>query len=91
MQTGAQTSTVSCDGQGLVPTFSFVPHIRPRIGAARVRRAGDPLGAGASSDVLRQRARCTACGHKGAILQRPSWADAVVGFMPFPVERDSSL
>jgi hypothetical protein len=38
-------------------------------------------------DVLRDflRARCTVCGHKGATLQRrPSWEDAVVGFMPFP-------
>ena len=43
-------------------------------------------GADTSSDKLRQWARCLACGHKGATLQRPSWADAVVGFMPFPVE-----
>jgi hypothetical protein len=49
-------------------------------------------GRDASSDVLRERARCTVCGHKGATLQRPSWADAVVGFMmPFPTEQRSSL
>jgi hypothetical protein len=30
--------------------------------------------AGASSDVLRERARCTVCGHKGATLQHPGWA-----------------
>jgi hypothetical protein len=28
-------------------------------------------GAGASSDVLRKRARCTACGNKGATIQHP--------------------
>ena len=33
-------------------------------------------GANASSDVLRRRARCTACGHKGATLQHPGWAGA---------------
>jgi hypothetical protein len=33
----------------------------------------------ASSDKLRQAARCTACGHKGARLQAPSWAGNVVG------------
>jgi hypothetical protein len=41
-------------------------------------------GVNASSDVLRQRARCTCCGHKGATLQHPDWAGANVGFMPFP-------
>jgi len=43
-------------------------------------------GADASSDVLRQRARCTACGHKGATLQHPGWGGADVGFLPFPVK-----
>ncbi len=41
-------------------------------------------GRDASSDVLRQRARRTACGPKGATLQRPSWGGADVGFLPFP-------
>jgi len=41
-------------------------------------------GATASSDVLRQRARCTACGNKGAALQHPSWEGEHVGFQPFP-------
>jgi hypothetical protein len=40
----------------------------------------------ASSDVLRQRARCTACGPKGATLKHPSWGGNSIGFMPFPVE-----
>ena len=43
-------------------------------------------GADASSNVLRQRARCTACGHKGATLQHPGWGGADVGFLPFPVK-----
>jgi len=43
-------------------------------------------GADASSDVLRQRARCTACGDKGATLQHPSWGGADVGFLPFSVK-----
>ena len=44
-------------------------------------------GADASSDVLPQRARCTACGRKGATLQRPSWVGIDVGFAPLPVDR----
>ena len=43
-------------------------------------------GESASSDVLRQCARCSRCGHKGATLQHPSWAGADVGYAPFPVE-----
>ncbi len=41
-------------------------------------------GVSASSDRLRQRVRCTACGGKGATIQRPGWAGADVGFQPFP-------
>jgi hypothetical protein len=41
-------------------------------------------GADASSDKLRQSARCTKCGHKGATLQHPSWAGEGIGFQPFP-------
>jgi hypothetical protein len=43
-------------------------------------------GADASSDVLRQRARRTVCGAKGATLQHPGWGGELVGFLPFPVE-----
>lgn len=43
-------------------------------------------GADASSDLLRQRARCTACGHKGASLQHPSWMNGHVGFAMFPIK-----
>lgn len=37
-----------------------------------------------STDRLRGCARCTRCGHKGAVIQRPSWVDLNVGFEPFP-------
>ena len=47
----------------------------------------DPLEPRTSSDVLRQRARCTACGNKGATIQHPSWGGADSGFLPFPAPR----
>ena len=40
-------------------------------------------GADASSDRLRQRARCSACGKKGATIQHPGWGGNDVGFLPF--------
>ena len=48
-------------------------------------------GAEASSDRLRQRARCTKCGHKGATLQHPGWAGTHIGFQPFPIEPSAGL
>jgi hypothetical protein len=45
------------------------------------------FGTDASSDVLRRRARCSRCGHKGASLRRPSWINGYVGIAPFPTER----
>jgi ribosomal protein S14 len=42
--------------------------------------------ADASSDVLRQRARCTRCGRRGAVLQHPSWLDIGREWAPFPVD-----
>ena len=36
------------------------------------------------SDVLRQRTRCTCCGHKGATIQHPGCGGADIGFVPFP-------
>jgi hypothetical protein len=42
-------------------------------------------GADAPGDTLRQRARCRACGNKGATIQRPTWGGDNVGFLPFPV------
>jgi hypothetical protein len=45
-------------------------------------------GSDASSDVLRQRTRCSKCGHKGGVkIQGPSWAGEHVGLTPFPVDR----
>jgi hypothetical protein len=55
-------------------------HYAPLECAVAVNRWGRD----ASSDVLRRRARCTACGHKGATLQRPSWGGTDVGFLPYP-------
>jgi hypothetical protein len=49
----------------------------PRSGRACAVR--DPLGGLASSDMLRQHARCSVCGWRGATLQHPSWAAAVPG------------
>jgi hypothetical protein len=46
-------------------------------------------GPNTSSDIVRQRARCTVCGHKGASLRYPSWVNRTVGVQPFPVERMS--
>ncbi|MGB7040396.1 MAG: hypothetical protein WBD83_12430, partial [Xanthobacteraceae bacterium] len=59
-------------------------HRAPFAFAAAVIRWGP----NASSDVLRQRARCTACGHKGATTKHPSWCGNSIGFMPFPVGCD---
>ena len=46
-------------------------------------------GAEVSSDKLRRRARCTACGHNGATIQHPGCGGADIGFLPFPVSRYS--
>jgi hypothetical protein len=31
-----------------------------------------------------QRARCSACGKKGATIQHPGWGGNHIGFLPFP-------
>jgi hypothetical protein len=41
----------------------------------------------ASRDKLRNCARCTACGAKGATLQQPGWMGEQIGFAPFPVPK----
>lgn len=41
-------------------------------------------GFGVSTDRLRQCAKCTRCGHRGAMLTAPSWVDMQVGEQPFP-------
>jgi hypothetical protein len=58
------------------------PHHAPLACAVPVIR----WGADVSSDV-RERARCTACGHKGATIQHPGWGGEHIGFLRFPVER----
>jgi len=38
-----------------------------------------------SSDMLRRRARCQVCGHKGATLQCPGWVgNGAADWAPFP-------
>jgi hypothetical protein len=41
-------------------------------------------GPNTSSDKLRQCARCTTRGHKGAAIQHAGWGGNDVGFLPFP-------
>ncbi len=41
-------------------------------------------GPGASSDVLRRKARCSKCGDKGVSLALPSHVDSLTGTAPFP-------
>jgi hypothetical protein len=48
-------------------------------------------GAGTSSDRLRQRARCSSCGSKGATIQHPGWGGNDVGFVPLVAERHADL
>jgi len=55
-------------------------HSSPLACAVAVIRWGTET----SSDKLRRSARCIACGHKGATIQRPSWGGTDVGFLPFP-------
>lgn len=60
---------VICDGCRHQTAVKFAPLI-------------ERYGADSSSNVIRRSARCTACGHKGATLQHPSWADN--GWQAFP-------
>jgi hypothetical protein len=43
-------------------------------------------GPDASSDMLRQSARCARCGRKGATLTGPSWVGLDIGLAPFPAD-----
>jgi hypothetical protein len=56
-------------------------HSAPFACAAAVIR----WGAEESSDKLRNCARCTTCGGKGATIQHPGWGGKGLGFLPFPV------
>jgi hypothetical protein len=55
-------------------------HHSPLACAVPVIRWGPSI----SGDRLRQRARCTACGHLGATIQHPGWGGNDVGFLLFP-------
>jgi hypothetical protein len=55
-------------------------HRAPFVCAVAVIR----WGADESSDKLRQCARCTGCGAKGATIQYPGWGGNDIGFLPFP-------
>jgi hypothetical protein len=61
-------------------------HHAPLACAAAVIR----WGADTSSNRLRQRARCTSCGNKGATIQHPGWGGNDVGFLPFPTQPKDS-
>jgi hypothetical protein len=58
------------------------PHYAPMAFAAPVIL----WGANAPSDKLRQCARCTGCGSKGAKLKHPTWGGNSIGFQPFPID-----
>jgi hypothetical protein len=69
---------------GVLRRVRLLPLSTPWAFAPLIIRWGEH----ASSDVLRQRARCSRCGHLGATLRHPSWSgDVHAGDSPFPVER----
>jgi hypothetical protein len=82
MRTGATRRLTPRDavGVGLLRDMSA-----PR--AARLRRAGHPLGRPMSSDKLRQCAHCTACRHEGATIQHSGWAVSDTAVLRRLVER----
>jgi hypothetical protein len=55
-------------------------HSAALLVAEVIYRFGDD----ASSNVLRTKAKCTACGAMGPTIRLPSWIDAVTGHAPFP-------
>jgi hypothetical protein len=62
--------------------YPYCGHRAPMAIAPAVIRWGPD----ASSDMLRQSARCQKCGHKGATLQCPGWVgNGVADWVPFPV------
>ncbi|MGZ3409858.1 MAG: hypothetical protein ACXWJW_02105 [Xanthobacteraceae bacterium] len=45
-------------------------------------------GPDSTSNLVRERARCSHCGHKGdAVLKHPSWEGVAAGYAAFPVGR----
>ena len=63
------------------------PHHAPAAVAPFVIR----WGCEASPDLLRQAARCTVCGGKGAMIRLASWGGGLIGWMPFLIDRLESV
>jgi hypothetical protein len=59
-------------------------HARQALAPVIIRWGPD-----ASSNLLRQHARCSHCGARGGTLMHPSFAGEHIGLSPFPVERRS--
>jgi hypothetical protein len=67
---------------GLLPALGL-----PSQGADGARPGIIRWGADASSDVLRQRTRCSKCGNRGGVtIQGPGWGSPHIRFARFPVE-----
>jgi hypothetical protein len=60
----------------------FLPELG--VGSASAVALWAGILAGTTSFVAAS-ARCSRCGHKGAIFTNPSWVSLKVGFAPFPV------
>ncbi len=83
---------------GPVPTLAAIRKECPWVRVFCINRAGycshktamaiAPFiirwGPGASSDLIRNRLRCTRCGHLGAMIQTPTTARVEDGFPMFP-------
>ena len=51
-------------------------------------RLADPIaqfGGEVTSNILRERTRCTSCGRRGATLRLPSWIGSGAGYARFPM------
>jgi hypothetical protein len=57
-------------------------------GPDRARAADHPMGPHASK--LRQSARCTRCGHRGATLQAVSWGGMGGAYKEWPADQSSA-
>lgn len=54
--------------------------------ASNLKVFADRWGEDASSDMIRDNAKCSACGHKGVELTHPSYGGRDRGWEPFPGE-----
>lgn len=86
---------LSCERPVLIPPLPTWPHEQWRACGHKAAVAIAPFvirwGADASSDLLRQCARCTKCGGKGAALTHPSWTNTVTEWQEFPVARMAAV